>query len=257
MSEILPAILLTGAAGGLGRGLAMEFAAKGHRLFLIDQNLDGLRDTLAQLGDHSFLASIHALDATSSDQLRDFLRDVGDQRIDVLINHAGVQHVARVEEFPEEQWDRLLDVMLKGPFLMTKAMLPRMRKTGFGRIINIGSIHSLIASPFKSAYVSAKHGLVGMTRAVALETADVEITVNTICSAYIRTLPADVQIRSQTQPHGISEEDVIKSAMLEPMPKKQFITIEEIAATIGFLMSHHARNITGQTIVIDGGWTVR
>ncbi len=132
--------------------------------------------------------------------------------------------------------------MLKGPFLLTQALLPRMRQSGFGRIINIGSIHSLVASPFKSAYVAAKHGLLGLAKVVALEAADADITVNTICPAYIRTPLVDAQIKSQAQSHGLSEQEVIDRIILEPMPKKSFITMEEVAATAEFLMSHAAKH---------------
>jgi 3-hydroxybutyrate dehydrogenase len=132
-----------------------------------------------------------------------------------------------------------------------------MRAAGFGRVVNIGSIHSLVASPFKSAYVAAKHGLLGLSKVLALETADADITINTVCPAYIRTPLVDAQIAAQARAHGMSEQEVIERIMLEPMPKKQFITAEEVAATIEFLASHAARNITGQTIVIDGGWTAR
>lgn len=168
-----------------------------------------------------------------------------------------MQHVARLEEFSEEHWDALVDVMLKGPFLLAQAVLPRMRAAGFGRIVNIDSAHSLVASPFKSAYVAAKHGLLGLSKVLALETADADITINTICPSYIRTPLVDAQIAAQARVHGISEQDVIERIMLEPMPKKQFITVEEVAAAIEFLASPAAPNITGQTIVIDGGWTAR
>jgi 3-hydroxybutyrate dehydrogenase len=165
--------------------------------------------------------------------------------------------VARLEDFPEDRWDQLLDVMLKGPYLLAQALLPGMRAAGFGRIVNIGSIHSLVASSFKSAYVAAKHGLLGLSKVLALETADTDVTVNTICPSYIRTPLVEGQIAAQARAHGMSEQEVIGRIMLEPMPKKQFITVEEVAATIEFLASHAARNITGQTIVIDGGWTAR
>jgi 3-hydroxybutyrate dehydrogenase len=151
----------------------------------------------------------------------------------------------------------LIDVMLKGSALLMQAVLTRMRRQGFGRIVNIGSIHSLVASPFKSAYVAAKHGLVGLAKTIALETADTDITVNTICPSYIRTPLVDAQITAQAQTHGIPEEEVIRRIMLEPMPKKAFITSEEVGGTIEFLISLSARNITGQTIAIDGGWTAR
>jgi 3-hydroxybutyrate dehydrogenase len=144
-------ILLTGAASGLGRGLALYFAGKGHRLVLADRNPDGLRETVGLLGAAAERASAHILDVTAPGQVRDLLGSLGDQRVDLLINDAGLQHVARLEDFPEDRWDLLLDVMLKGPFLLTQAVLPQMRAAGFGRIVHIGSIHSLVASPFKSA----------------------------------------------------------------------------------------------------------
>jgi len=140
---------------------------------------------------------------------------------------------------------------------MTRAVLPGMRAQGFGRIINIGSIHSLVASPYKSAYVAAKHASLGFSKAVALETADVDITVNTICPAYIRTPLVDAQIKDQAHIRQISEEEVIQRIMLQPMPKKAFITFEEIAAAVEYLMSPLSRNVTGQTITIDGGWTAQ
>jgi 3-hydroxybutyrate dehydrogenase len=249
-------ILITGAGSGVGRGIAHALAVKGHRLFLADLHLDAVNETIRLMQSSQANASAHAVDVTSSGQLRTFLDAIGDQRIDILINNAGLQHVAGVEEFPEAKWDLLIDVMLKGPFLLTQAVLPRMRKHGFGRIVNIGSIHSLVASPFKSAYVAAKHGLLGLSKVVALEAAGADITINTICPAYVRTPLVDAQIRAQAQAHQISEQEVIDKIMLEPMPKKAFITIEEITGTIEFLISHAARNITGQTIVIDGGWTI-
>ena len=251
------AILITGAGSGLGRGLARSLAASGHRLFLADLRLETLQETIDLLGDDKARATAHAFDVSSSAAVAGFLDSIADERIDVVINNAGLQHVSGVEAFPEDKWDLLIDVMLKGPFLLTRAVLPRMRRHGFGRIVNVGSIHALVASPFKSAYVAAKHGLVGLSKVVALETAGADITINTICPAYVRTPLVDAQIRAQALAHGISEQDVIDKIMLEPMPKKAFITIEEIAATVAFLISHEARNITGQTIVIDGGWTAR
>lgn len=257
MSEKPLHILLTGAASGLGRGLALHFAGKGHRLVLVDRNAEGLRDTRALLGAAADRALAHPMDVSSSGQVRDLVGALGGRPVELLINDAGLQHVARLEDFAEDCWDLLLDVMLKGPFLLTQAMLPGMRAAGFGRIVNIGSIHSLVASPFKAAYVAAKHGLLGLARVAALETADGDITINTICPSYLRTPLVDAQIAAQARAHGIGEQEVIDRIMLEPMPKKQFITVKEVAATIEFLASHEARNITGQTIVIDGGWTAR
>jgi 3-hydroxybutyrate dehydrogenase len=194
---------------------------------------------------------------TSEEDIGRVLQKMGERRIDVLVNNAGLQHVSKVEEFSTAKWDLLLDVMLKGSFQMTRSFLPGMRKSGFGRIINIGSIHSLVASPYKSAYVAAKHALIGFSKTVALETGDAEITINTICPAYVRTPLVDKQIKDQARTRQISEDEVIQRVMLSPMPKKAFITIEEIAAAMDYLMSPLACNITGQTITIDGGWTAQ
>ena len=165
--------------------------------------------------------------------------------------------MARLEEFPADKWKLLIDVLLTGPAMLTRALLPLMRQHNFGRIINIGSIHSLVASPYKSAYVTAKHGLLGFSKTIALETADQDITINTICPAYVKTPLVEKQITNQAVEHGISEQDVINNIMLEPMPKKSFISPEEICGTIDYLASPAARNMTGQTIVLDGAWTAR
>jgi 3-hydroxybutyrate dehydrogenase len=250
-------ILITGAGSGVGRGLAQALAAKDRHLLLADVRLEAVEETVRLIEAGRSDTSAHAFDVTSSDQIGSFMESIGNPRIDVPINNAGLQFVAGIDEFPEAKWDQLIDVMLKGPFLLTRAVLPGMRQRGFGRIINIGSIHALVASPFKSAYVAAKHGLLGLSKVVALETAERDITINTICPAYIRTPLVDAQISAQARTHGISEQEVIEKIMLAPMPKKAFITIEEVAATVEFLISPNARNITGHTIVIDGGWTVR
>jgi 3-hydroxybutyrate dehydrogenase len=177
--------------------------------------------------------------------------------VDVLINNAGLQHVAPLEDFPIDKWDYLIQVMLTGAARLTRAILPGMRTRGFGRIVNIGSIHSLVASPYKSAYVAAKHGLLGFSKVVALETAGVDITINTICPSYVRTPLVDQQIAAQARAHGIPESEVIDRMMLEPMPKHAFIGIDELAGITRFLISPAARNMTGQALVVDGGWTVR
>lgn len=248
-------ILITGAASGLGRGIALALAQHRYRLILADMNPVGLEETRDMIGDA--VISQFVVDMSNPADMERFVSQLKNQSIDVVINNAGVQHVSRLEEFPAEQWDRLLDVMLRAPFVLMQTLLPGMRARGFGRFINIGSIHSLVGSPFKSAYVAAKHGLVGLSKVAALETGDAEITINTICPSYVLTPLVEKQIKSQAQTHGISEQEVIDKIMLEPMPKKRFISIEEIAGTIEFLISEHAKNIAGQTIVIDGGWTAR
>jgi len=250
-------VLITGAGSGLGRGLSLCLAKQGHAILATDLNLESARETVAQITNVGGQAEAHALDVTSEENIQRLMNDIGQHRIDVLINNAGLQHVSKLEEFPIAKWDRLIDVMLKGAFLMTRAILPRMRAQGFGRIVQIGSIHSLVGSPYKSAYVAAKHALVGFSKVVALETADVDITINTICPAYIRTPLVESQIKDQARARQISEEDVIQRVMLQPMPKLAFITFEEVAAAIGYLMTPLACNVTGQTIAIDGGWTAQ
>jgi 3-hydroxybutyrate dehydrogenase len=257
MTDLPRRILITGAGSGLGRGLGLCLAQEGHSIVATDANAESARETAAQIVAAQGQAEAHALDVTSDADIQRCLGEFGERPIDVLINNAGLQHVARVADYPLEKWDRLMDVMLRGTFLMTQAVLPRMRAHGFGRLIHIGSIHSLVASPGKSAYVAAKHALLGFSKAVALETGDVDITSNTICPAYLRTPLVDAQIRDQARLRGISEDDVIQRVMLEPMPKKAFITFEEIAATCSYLMSHAARNVTAQAITIDGGWTAQ
>jgi len=248
-------ILITGAGSGLGRGLALAFAAAGYRLALCDLNPEGLKQTAREIGHKT--TTTHVLDVSSAAHVQQLFADLEQTPIDVLINNAGLQFVNPVADYPEEKWDLLLDVMLKGPFLMTKAALPAMRAQNFGRIINIGSIHSLVASPFKSAYVAAKHGLLGFAKTVALEVGPADITINTICPAYVKTPLVEAQIAAQARSHNITEQEVIDKIMLEPMPKKSFITIEEIAGVAQFLIGPAARNITAQAIAIDGGWTAR
>jgi 3-hydroxybutyrate dehydrogenase len=248
-------VLITGAGSGLGRGLGICLAAEGHAILATDLDIERARETAAQIEAAGGTARAYALDVGSEEAVGQFFKER--EGIDVLVNNAGLQKVAKIEEFPIGKWDLLMEVMVRGAFLMTRAALPGMRARGFGRIIHIGSIHSLVASPYKSAYVSAKHALIGFSKAVALETADVDITSNTICPAYIRTPLVDAQIKDQARARGISEDQVIETVMLERMPKKTFIATEEVAACVEYLMSPLSRNVTGQAIGIDGGWTAQ
>lgn len=256
MTKSESVIVVTGAGSGLGRGLSIALAKRGHTIIATDRCDDTAQETILKLPADA-LGEAYELDVTSTTAVEHFGQQMADRNVGVLINNAGLQHVAPLEDFPQEKWDLMLDVMLNGVCRMTRALLPGMRTAGYGRVINIGSIHSLIASPYKTAYVAAKHGLLGFSKAVALETAELDVTINTICPSYIRTPLVDAQIADQAKTHGISEDDVIEKIMLEPMPKKVFITVDEIAGTIEFLLSPHARNITGQSIIIDGGWTAR
>ena len=250
-------IFITGGASGIGFGIAENLAKDGHHVVLADINEQAATDAAKRLTDQHLKASAIAVDVTDTGAVAALPRQLGNLNIDILINNAGIQHVSRLEEFPAQKWQQLIDIMLVAPALLTQAFLPGMRERNFGRIINIGSIHSLVASPYKSAYVSAKHGLLGFAKTLALEVAEADITVNTLCPAYVKTPLVEKQIADQAKENGISEDEVVNEIMLKPMPKKAFITIEELAGTARFLISDAARNITAQTMVLDGGWTAR
>lgn len=249
-------VLVTGAGSGIGAGIANELARDGHHVIVTDLSADAARAVAQAIRDEGGSAEAHALDVTSDASVADVLAALS-RPVDVLVNNAGLQHVARLEEFPMEKWELLVQVMLIGVARLTRAVLPGMRERGFGRIVNIGSIHSLVASPFKSAYVAAKHGLLGFSKVIALETSDVDVTINTICPTYVKTPLVDRQIADQARTRGIPESQVVSEVMLKPMPKGVFITFEELAGITAFLMSPAARNITGHTIDVDGGWTVQ
>ena len=249
-------ILITGAGSGIGAGIAAVLASAGHHLVVTDVNPDAAEGVAASIRDAGGSAEALALDVTSDDSVAAALAAVS-RPVEVLVNNAGLQHVAPLEEFPIAKWDFLVQVMLVGVARLTRAVLPGMRERGFGRIVNIGSIHSLVASPYKSAYVAAKHGLLGFSKVVALETAGADITINTICPTYVKTPLVDRQIADQARTRGIPEAQVVSEVMLKPMPKGVFITFEELAGIAAFLMSPAARNITGHSIDVDGGWTVQ
>jgi 3-hydroxybutyrate dehydrogenase len=173
------------------------------------------------------------------------------------VNNAGLQFVSPVESFPPERWDQLVNVILNASFHAIRAVLPSMKQRGWGRILNLASVHGLVASPFKSAYVSAKHAQVGLTKTVALELAETAITCNAICPGYVRTALVEEQIESQARVHGLPRERVIREVILAAQPSKRFVEVEEIAALAVFLCSEHARSITGAALPIDGGWSAR
>jgi len=249
-------ILITGAASGIGAGVASLLAESGRHVIISDLNLDAAQAVAAQITANGGSAEAVQLDVSSEASITAALAAIS-RPVDVLVNNAGLQHVSPLEDFPMEKWDFLIQVMLVGVARLTRALLPGMRQRGFGRIINIGSIHALVASPYKSAYVAAKHGLVGFSKVIALETADSDITINTICPSYVKTPLVDKQIADQARTRGIPEAEVVSQIMLKPMPKGVFIEMDELAGITAFLSSPAARNITGQTIVVDGGWTVQ
>src|SRR5580658_3984017 len=250
-------LLITGAASGIGEALARHFAKRGHRVIAADLNAAAVAALAKELTREGHQVEALALDVASQPSI-----DLGLARLkanppNVLVNNAGLQYVSPLEEFPADQFQRLIAVMLTGAAMLTRAVLPAMRAAGFGRIVNIGSIHALVASAYKSAYVSAKHGLLGFSKVVALETADCDITVNTICPSYVRTPLVDSQLEAQAKAHGLSREQVAEEIMLKPMPKRAFIGMDELSAAVEFLLADTARNITGQCITIDGGWTAQ
>jgi len=248
-------VLVTGAASGIGLGIAVHLAERGHAVWLSDRDAEAVGQAAATLRERGWNATGLELDVTSAEGIDAAVAALGPQGVDLLVNNAGLQHVAPLDEFPRERWELLIAVMLTGAAMLTRALLPGMRQRGFGRIVNIGSIHSLVASPYKSAYVAAKHGLIGFAKTIALETADTDVTINTICPSYVRTPLVDAQIAAQAKAHGLPEQQVIEEIMLRPMPKRAFVTLEELGGIVEFLASDVARNVTGQWIAVDGGWT--
>jgi 3-hydroxybutyrate dehydrogenase len=252
-------ILITGAGSGIGEGIAEGLARQGHHLVVTDYNEAAAKLVAERLQGAElsvYGAQLDVTDQAALNAVEALVSDAGFGPVEVLINNAGLQHVAPLEDFDMDKWGYLVEVMLTGVAGLTRALLPQMRAQAFGRIINIGSIHSLVASPYKSAYVAAKHGLMGFSKVLALETASTDITINTICPTYVRTPLVDQQIAAQAKAHGLSEDEVVETIMLKPMPKGVFISFEELTGICEFLLSPSARNITGQAIVVDGGWTV-
>ncbi|MGA7298091.1 MAG: 3-hydroxybutyrate dehydrogenase [Rhodanobacteraceae bacterium] len=249
-------VLITGAGSGIGAGIATELARAGHHILATDLVADAAEKTAEQIKSEGGTAEAIELDVASEGSVK-ALADKLSGPVDVLVNNAGLQYVSKLEDFPMDKWEQLIAVMLTGAARLTRALLPAMREQGHGRIVNIGSIHAQVASRYKSAYVSAKHGLLGFSKVMALETADTDITINTICPSYVHTPLVDKQIAAQARENGISEQQVVDEIMLKPMPKGAFISIEELAGITAFLISPAARNITGQTIIVDGGWTAQ
>jgi 3-hydroxybutyrate dehydrogenase len=196
-------------------------------------------------------------DMSKSGAIENMIRQTVDTfgAVDILVNNAGIQHVAPVEEFPPEKWDAILAINLSSAFHATRLAVPAMRRKGWGRIINVASAHALVGSPYKSAYVAAKHGVYGLTKVVALETAEDGITCNAICPGYVRTPLVEKQIDDQARAHGISRDKVITDILLKQQPNKKFVEVAELAALAVFLCSDQAGSLTGVALPMDGGWT--
>jgi 3-hydroxybutyrate dehydrogenase len=250
-------MLITGAGSGIGEALARHFARCRYHVIAADPDAGRVSDVVAELRRDGLSAQGLMLDVASQPSVDAALSSLKAGLPDVLINSAGLQHVAPLEKLSPEDWQRIMDVTLTGCAMLTRTLLPVMRAGGFGRIVNIGSIHALVGSPFQSAYVAAHHALLGFSKAVALETADCDITINTVCPSHVREPLAEAQLDELAATHGLPREHTPSDMLLEPMPKGVFIGMDEIAAAVEFLLADTARNITGQCITIDGGWTAR
>lgn len=247
-------IFITGASSGIGKGIAKHLAHQ-HQVIISDFDASRIEAAQQDLAEQGYQVEAQVFDVTNEAHLQSLQQQANENGVDVLVNNAGMQYVSKIEDFPPEKWQQLINIMLVAPAMTTRAVLPAMKKNNFGRIINIGSVHSLVASAYKSAYVAAKHGLIGLAKTVALEVASSNITVNTVCPGYVDTDMVRNQIKQQAQAHQISEAEVVEKIMLKNMPKKEFIEIEELAGTVEFLIGPYAKNITAQAITLDGGWT--
>ena len=251
--------LVTGSTSGIGLGIAQRLAAEGANLVL---NGFGARAEIERIlaelkTKHRVTVTYDPADMTKPKAIAEMLQNAIDKfgAVDVLVNNAGIQHVAPVDEFPLDKWDAIIAINLSSAFHTVRAALPAMKARGWGRIVNIASAHALVASPFKSAYVSAKHGIAGFTKTVALEVAEQGITVNAICPGYVLTPLVEKQIPDTAKARGISEEAVKRDVLLAAQPTKKFVGVDEIAGLTAFLCSDAAASITGAILSIDGGWT--
>lgn len=247
-------VLVTGGASGIGLAIAERFAEDGAKVVIADLNVEAGEQAAQQL-DGLFIQTDLSQRTACKNLVDQLVQTYG--TVHILINNAGFQTVSPVEDFPEDTWDNMLAVMLTAPFLLTKYCWPTMKAQKWGRIINMGSAHSLVASPFKSAYISAKHGLLGLTRTTALEGGEHGITVNTICPAYVRTPLVENQIADQANVHGLSPDEVVEKIMLQSAAVKRLIEPAEVADVVAFLCRDEAGAVTGAAWSIDAGWTAR
>lgn len=246
--------LVTGAASGIGRAIAEALAADGAAVMITDVNEEMGREIAAKIGG-GFVPGDLSRREECKRIVDETVKTFG--QVDILVNNAGFQHIAPVADFPEDVWDRLMSVMLTAPFLLSKYAWNHLIRSGQGRIINVASLHGVVASPFKAAYISAKHGLIGLTRTLALEGGEHGLTVNAVCPAYVRTPLVENQIKDQAATRGISEEEVVGQVMLEPAAIKKLLEPEDVANFVVFLCSPAAWGITGSVQLIDLGWTAR
>jgi len=237
--------LVTGAASGIGAAVAQRLAALGATVTVLDRDPDGAARVADGIGGEA-----RVLDLTDADAI-----DRLDVAADILVNNAGIQHVAPVEEFDAEAFERIHRLMLHAPFLLARRLLPGMYERGWGRLVHISSVHGHRASAYKSAYVSAKHGLEGLSKVIALEAAGRGVTSNTVCPGYVRTPLVEGQIADQARAHGIAESDVVDQVMLARTPVKRLVEPEEVADMVAFLCGDGSASVTGSSFLLDGGWT--
>jgi len=251
--------VVTGSTSGIGLGCARAFAEKGANVVINGLgDADEIEKTRAAIeADFGVRCVYSAANMLKGDEIAGMIADAEKDfgSVDILVNNAGIQYVSPVDEFPVEKWDAIIAINLTSAFHGIRAALPGMKKKGWGRIINTASAHALVASPFKSAYVAAKHGIAGLTKTVALEVAEQGITVNAICPGYVWTPLVEAQIPDTMKARNMTEDEVKKDVMLSAQPTKQFVTIEQVAGFAVFLCSETASSITGSVLPIDGGWT--
>jgi len=253
--------VITGSTSGIGRGIALKLASEGTRVMIngFGDEAD-IAKLLIELEKLSGKKPIYSpADMSDPEQIEAMMRLAENELggVDIMMNNAGIQFVSPIEDFPTDKWNQIIAINLTSAFHTTKAVIAGMKARGWGRIINLASAHSLVASPYKSAYVAAKHGIAGLTKTVALETAEFGITVNAVSPGYVLTPLVEAQIPATAKARGISEKDVIQTVMLSNQPTRKFVEIDDVAATVAFLCSDSAKGITGSNITVDGGWTAQ
>ena len=253
--------IVTGSTSGIGLGIAEAFARSGANIVL-----NGFGDamqierTRADLAARTNARVVYSpADMSKPRAIEQMVRQTVDAfgAVDIMVNNAGIQHVAPIEDFPEDKWEAILAINLSSAFHATRLVLPAMRRKGWGRLINVASAHALVASPYKAAYVAAKHGVLGLTKVTALETAEDGITCNAICPGYVRTPLVERQIDDQAKAHGIPRDKVISDVLLQRQPNKRFVEVAELAALALFLCSDNGASVTGVALPMDGGWTAQ
>ncbi len=250
-------VLITGSTSGIGLGIAIEFAKAGYNIAFngLEENGETIAFNIGQT--YNIKTKFYGADLRNPNQIKEMISEaeLDFEKIDVLVNNAGIQFVSPIDEFPVEKWNAIIEVNLNSVFHASKAVWTGMKKRGFGRIINIASAHGLVASEYKAAYVAAKHGVVGLTKVLGLEGANVGITANAICPGYVKTPLVEKQIAEQSKAHGISENEVVSKIMLTKHAIKDFVSVESLGNLAVFLASENANLITGIALPVDGGWT--